>query len=75
MYEKVTQMLGKYLKIDPAVITRESDIRNDLHADSLLVVEMLFTLEEELGITVPDEKVEELSTVGALVDFIESEMK
>lgn len=75
MYEKVTQMLAKYLKVDPSIITRDTDIRKDLNADSLLIVEMLFTLEEETGITIPDEKVEELNKVGALVDFIEAEMK
>lgn len=75
MFEKVTEMLAKYLKADKSAITRETDIRADLNADSLVIVEMLFTLEEETGITIPDEKVEELTRVGALCDFIESEMK
>ena len=75
MCDKVTEMLAKYLKVDKSVITRDTDVRADLNADSLLVVEMLFTLEEETGVTIPDEKVEELTRVGALVDYIESEMK
>lgn len=75
MFDKVTEMLAKYLKVDKSVITRDTDVRADLNADSLLVVEMLFTLEEEMGVTIPDEKVEELTRVGALVDYIESEMK
>ena len=75
MFEKVTQMLADLLKVDKSVITRDTDVRADLNADSLLVVEMLFTLEEETGVTIPDEKVEELTRVGALVDYIESEMK
>ncbi len=75
MFEKVTEMLAKYLKVDKSAITRDTDIRADLNADSLVIVEMLFTLEEETGITIPDEKVEELTRVGALCDFIESEMK
>lgn len=75
MFDKVTEMLAKYLKVDKSVITRDTDIRADLNADSLLVVEMLFTLEEETGVTIPDEKVEELTRVGALVDYIESEIK
>ncbi|MCI8487405.1 acyl carrier protein [Pumilibacter intestinalis] len=75
MFDKVTEMLAKYLKVDKSVITRDTDVRADLNADSLLVVEMLFTLEEETGVTIPDEKVEELTRVGALVDYIESEMK
>ncbi|MCI8459654.1 MAG: acyl carrier protein [Clostridia bacterium] len=75
MFERVAEMLGKYLKVSPDTITRDTDVRKDLNADSLLIVEMLFTLEEETGITIPDEKVEELTRVGALVDFIEAEMK
>ena len=57
MFEKVTEMLAKYLKADKSAITRDTDIRADLNADSLVIVEMLFTLEEETGITIPDEKV------------------
>lgn len=72
MFEKVTQMLSDFLKVDKASITRDTDIRNDLKADSLLVVEMLFALEDETGIIIPDEKVEELTKVGALVDYIEA---
>ena len=72
MFEKVTQMLADFLKVDKSVITRDTDIRNDLKADSLLVVEMLFALEDETGIIIPDEKVEELTKVGGLVDYIEA---
>ena len=74
MFEKVTELLAKYLKVDPKTITRETDIRTDLKADSLVVVEMLFTLEEETGIIIPDEQVEELTVVGKLVDYIEANM-
>ncbi len=56
MFEKVTQMLADFLKVDKSVITRDTDIRNDLKADSLLVVEMLFALEDETGIIIPDRK-------------------
>lgn len=75
MFEKVSEMLSKYLKVDKSTITRDTDIRNDLKADSLVIVEMLFTLEEEMGITIPDDKVEELTKVGALCDYIESQVK
>ncbi|MCI8413823.1 MAG: acyl carrier protein [Clostridia bacterium] len=75
MFDQVTELLAKYLKADKSAITRDTDIRKDLNADSLVIVEMLFTLEEQAGITIPDEKVEELTKVGALVDYIESQMK
>ena len=75
MFEKVTEMLAKYLKADKSAITRDTDIRADLNADSLVIVEMLFTLEEETGVTIPDDKVETLTKVGDLADFIEKEMQ
>ena len=74
MFERVAELLAKYLKVDPKSITRDTDIRNDLKADSLMVVEMLFTLEEETGIVIPDDQVEELTKVGKLVDYIEANM-
>ena len=72
MYEKIVDMLSDYLKVDKSKITRDTDIKKDLKADSLLVVEMLFALEDETGIIIPDEKDEELTKVGALVDYIEA---
>lgn len=75
MFDKVTDLLAKYLKVEKNSITRDTDIRDDLKADSLVIVEMLFTLEEETGITIPDDKVEELTKVGKLVDFIEANIK
>ena len=60
--------------MDKSKITRDTDIKKDLKADSLLVVEMLFALEDETGITIPDEMVEELTNVGKLTDYIEANM-
>ena len=71
MFEKVTEMLAKYLKADPATITADTDIKNDLKADSLLVVEMLSALEDEMNITIPDDMVEKLTRVGTLVEYLE----
>lgn len=75
MFDKITEMLAKYLKVDKSTITRDTDIRDDLKADSLIVVEMLFALEEETGITIPDEMVEQLTKVGVLADYIEKNAK
>lgn len=75
MFEKVTEMLAKYLKVDPSTITPDTDIKKDLKADSLLVVEMLFAFEDEMGITIPDEKVESLTRVGTLVEYLENAKK
>ena len=53
----------------------DTNIRTDLGADSLTVVELLFALEQEYGITIPDDVVESLETVGSLVDYLEKTVK
>jgi len=75
MLAVVKQKLAQYLDISEDGITEETDIRKDLKADSLILVEMLFELEEEMGIVIPDDKVEALSRVGDLVNFLESVKK
>lgn len=74
VFEKVQKLLAEQLNIDDAnSITMESNVIADLHADSLDVVEMLMSLEDEFGISVPDEIANELVTVKAIVEFIESQ--
>ena len=50
------------------------DIKKDLKADSLVLVELLFNLEDETGITVEDEAAKSLATVGDVVDYIEKRL-
>ena len=54
VFEKIQELLSEQLNIDKATITRETNIIDDLKADSLDVVEMLITLEDEFAISVPD---------------------
>ncbi len=68
-------MLAQYLDADKNSIRRETDLKKDLKADSLVLVELLFTLEEETGITVDDEAATKLNTVGEIVDYIEAALK
>lgn len=76
VFEKVQKLLAESLNIDdPSKITMESNIVQDLGADSLDMVEMLMSLEDNFGITVPDEVANELITVGAIVQYIESQQK
>jgi acyl carrier protein len=71
--DKVKKMLAEQLNIDEDTITADSDIINDLKADSLDVFQMLMSLEEEFNITVPDEKAQELKKVSDIVDYIDSQ--
>lgn len=73
--EQVVNKLSEYLQVDKSRITAETDIKADLGADSLTVVELLFALESEYDITIPDEVVEKLQTVGDLVKYLETIVK
>lgn len=76
IFEQVQKLLAESLNIDDSSrITMESNIVQDLGADSLDMVEMLMSLEDNFGITVPDEAANELVTVGAIVKYIEEHTK
>ncbi len=71
VFEKVKQILMDQLGIDGDQITETTDIVGDLGADSLDVVEMVMTLEEEYELVISDETIQEFKTVGDVVAFIE----
>ena len=75
VFERIKEALVTQFEVDPAKITRSTDIMNDLGADSLDLVELIMTLEEEYGISVTDESVYENKTVGDIADFIETLIK
>ena len=65
-------MLEKQLGIDKSKITEDSDIIKDIGADSLDIVEFLMDAENEWGITIEEEDVKNLHTIGDVVKYIES---
>lgn len=70
-FETIRALLAEQLDIDPDKITMDSDIMNDFEADSLDLVDMVMTLEDEFGIEVPDDAIETLHTVGDVVRFVD----
>lgn len=72
MFEEVAKVLSEQLSVNISDITAEKEIVKDLGADSLDVVEMLMTLEDQTGKTIPEEKVSDLKTVGDVVKMLES---
>jgi len=72
MFERIRSLLAEQLEIDKDEITPETNIMEDLGADSLDIVELLTTIEEELGIVITDEAAHNLHTVGDVVTFIEA---
>ena len=75
VFEKVKTLLAEQLNVDADKITMESNIVADLHADSLDVVEMLMSLEDNFNIQVSDDDAANLLTVGAIVAYIENVAK
>ena len=67
-----SKILAEQLGISESKITMGSEIVNDLGADSLDVVELLMTLEDNTGKTIPEDKVTDLKTVGDVVSLLET---
>ncbi len=72
MFEKVRDILADQLEINPDAITMETNIMEDLGADSLDVVELIMALESEFGIMINDETAATLVTVSEIVKFLEN---
>ena len=70
--EKVKQVIAEKLQIDVSQVTLEASIVEDLGADSLEQADILFSLEDEFGITADDtDEAENLKTVGDIVKYLE----
>lgn len=72
MFEQIAKLLAEQLNIDVNKITVDSEIIKDLGADSLDVVELLMSLEDATGKTIPEEQVTSLKTVGDVVKTLET---
>ncbi len=72
MFEKIKEMVAENLGVDAGSITEESSFKDDLGADSLDLFELVMALEEEYGIEIPTEDLEQIATVGDVISYIES---
>lgn len=73
MYEKVQAILARQLRVDPAIVTPEAQIKKDLGADSLDILQLLMRIEDQYGITIPDKALATFKTVGDVVAYLEQE--
>lgn len=71
LFEQTQKVIAEQLKIDPAQVKPESRLVEDLHADSLDIVELVMELENTFDIQIPDEEMPKLSTVQDVVNYIE----
>lgn len=72
IFEKIRDILVDQLDVEADAVTLESSITDDLGADSLDVVDMVMSFEEEFDVEIPDEEIEKMKTVGDIVKYIES---
>ncbi len=72
IFERIRAILAEQLDVAEDEITMESSIAEDLGADSLDVVDLIMSIEDEFDLEVPDTEVENIKTVGDVVNYIES---
>ncbi len=75
LFDKMQKLIADKLEIDASKVTLESSFRGDLGADSLDTYELVYAIEEELGVSIPDEKANEFETVKDAYDYIKTQQK
>lgn len=71
IFEKVQKALAEQFEVSPDTITMDTNLVDDLGADSLDVVELIMSIEDEFGVSISDEEAANLITVQKIVDFVE----
>ena len=72
MFEKICELLADKFDADASTMTMDTKIKEDLEADSLDIVELMMDLEEEFGVTIPDEEATQMVTIGDVVKYLEA---
>lgn len=70
IYDKVKEVIVDQLSVEEDDVTEDASFVDDLGADSLDIVELVMALEEQFGVSIPDEQAEKIKTVGDAVSFI-----
>ena len=70
-FERVQKIICEQLEIDSHLVTEDASISGDLGADSLDLVDLSMSIEEEFNLEVPDDVLDHVRTVGHIVKFIE----
>lgn len=72
VFEKIREIIAEQFDAEADSITMETTVADDLGADSLDIVEVLMSIEDEFDVEIPDEAIENIKSVGDLVNYIES---
>jgi acyl carrier protein len=71
MSEKIKSIIANQLNIDESSIKEDSTFKDDLGADSLDLFELVMAFEDEYGVSIPSEDLEKITTVGAVVAYLQ----
>lgn len=72
MYEQVKEILARQLRVSPDRVTLDAQIKKDLGADSVDILQLLMRLEDDYGIVIPDQELAKFETVGDVVAFLDT---
>ena len=72
MFEKIRKIIASELMIEESEISLTSNIKDDLGADSLALVDLVMALEDEFGLEIPDESLDAVKTVEDVVSYVEA---
>lgn len=70
MEERIKEIIAEQLQVEQEEITRDADFKENLHADSLDLFELVTALEEEYDTEIPTEDLEKLTNLGAVLDYL-----
>ena len=71
MLERVKEIIEDQLNLDNVEITEETRFKEDLDVDTLDLFELVMSFEEEYGVEIPSEELESLTTVGAVIKYLQ----
>ncbi|MGN0354667.1 MAG: acyl carrier protein [Muricoprocola sp.] len=72
MLEKIRELIVNEVGVEPEEVTLEANFKEDLHIDSLDLFELVMAFEENFGVEIPNEDLEQITTVGSLIEYIEN---
>ena len=74
VYEKIVEIIAVQFNVEEDSLNRDTSFRDDLNADSLDLVELVMAIEDEFDLEVEDEAMEDIETIGDVVESIEREL-
>ncbi|MDD7643247.1 MAG: acyl carrier protein [bacterium] len=72
MLEKLQEIIAGQLGIEAAEVQAESNFKDDLNADSLDLFEMIMAMEEEFGVEIPSDDLDQIATVQDVMDYLKN---